>query len=98
MIRFRRQLVNRIAALRLPTRRVLRARTDDGFVLLESVISIGLVMVIVAALTALFTTTNQTTSHLRVKQEAIQLADSGIERVNSYTPEELMTGRDAQSV
>ncbi len=71
---------------------------DDGFVLLESVVSIGLITVMMGALTTLFITTGQTTAHLRARQQAIQLADSAIEQVHAFAPSSLKSGRDAQSV
>jgi hypothetical protein len=51
-----------------------------------------------AALTTLFITTSQTTNHLRIKQEAIQLGDSGIEQIRAYSPSSLASGRDAATV
>ncbi len=51
-----------------------------------------------AALTTLFISTGQTTSHLRARQEAIQLADTAIEQVHAFAPSSLVSGRDAQSV
>jgi type II secretory pathway pseudopilin PulG len=71
---------------------------DGGFVLLESVVAIGVVAVLMAALTTLFITTSQTTNHLRVRQEAIQLADTGVEQIRAYNPASLASGRDAASV
>ena len=75
-----------------------RSRGEDGFVLLESVVSIAIVTIVMAALAALFVTTSKTTNHLRTRQIAIQLADSGIERVRAYAPNVLATDRDAKSV
>ena len=71
---------------------------QDGFILLESIISIGLVSVIMASLTTLFISTGTTTNHLRLRQEAIQLAESALEQVRDYAPNALVTGRDTQSV
>lgn len=73
-------------------------RSDDGFILLESIVSIGIAAVVMAALTTLFITTSQTTNHLRLRQEAIQLADSGIEEIRAYDPQTLANGRDSNSV
>jgi type II secretory pathway pseudopilin PulG len=74
-----------------------RQSDDDGFVLLESVVAIAVVTVLMAALTALFNSTTSATNHLRIRQGAIQLAESGIEQVRAYAPHSLVTGRDAQS-
>jgi type II secretory pathway pseudopilin PulG len=71
---------------------------DGGFVLLESIIAMGIVTVIMAALVTLLTTTIKTTSHLRTKQEAIQLADTQIEKIRAFAPSALVTSRTALSV
>lgn len=75
-----------------------RRSGEDGFILLESLLSIALVTVIMGALTTLFITTNQTTTHLRLRQQAIQLADTGIEQARAYSPSVLKAGRDSVSV
>ena len=102
MIRSPHWFANKLPSAQRRLTRRLRAATrktgDDGFVLLESVVSIGLITVVTAALGVFFVTTSQTTNHLRARQEAIQLADSGIEKIRSYAPNSLKTGRDEESV
>ncbi len=71
---------------------------DGGFVLLESIVAMGIVTVIMAALMTLLTTTIKTTSHLRTRQEAIQLADTQIEKIRAFAPTALVTGRNAATV
>jgi hypothetical protein len=75
-----------------------RDADDGGFVLLETIVAMGVVTIIVTALMTMMTTTIKTTSHLRIKQQAIQLADTGIEKVRSYDPNSLVKSRDTDSV
>ncbi|HET6208820.1 MAG TPA: putative Ig domain-containing protein [Jatrophihabitans sp.] len=71
---------------------------DEGYVLLESIISITLITVIMAALGVFFTTTIRSSSHLRRDQSAAQLADSAVEQVRSIDPTSVVSGRDSASV
>ena len=66
--------------------------------LLESIISITLITVIMAALGVFFTTTIRSSSHLRRDQSAAQLADSAVEQVRSIDPTSVVSGRDSASV
>lgn len=75
-----------------------RQPADDGFVLLESIISITLITIIMAALGVFFTTTIRTSNHLRHDQAAAQLADSAVERVRSIDATSILSGRDQASV
>ncbi|MGI8665515.1 MAG: putative Ig domain-containing protein [Jatrophihabitans sp.] len=75
-----------------------RATADDGFILLESIISITLITVIMAALGVFFTTTIRTSGHLRRDQTASQVADSAVEQVRAIDPTSVISGRDNASV
>jgi putative Ig domain-containing protein len=79
-------------------RRRDRSADEGGFVLLESIVAIGIVTVIMTGLIAMLTSTIKTTTHFRIKQQAIQLADTAIEKVRSYDPNSLVDSRDTTSV
>jgi hypothetical protein len=79
-------------------RRRERSADDGGFVLLESIIAMGLITVIMGGLVTMLTATVQTTNHLRIRQEAIQLADTQVEKIRAHAPTALRTGRDPKSV
>ncbi len=102
------RLVSRIAARiraadhRLDARMRRRVRSeasmDDGFVLLETVISIALVGVVMAAFTTFFVNTVVNTSQQRATQAATQIADSAMETIRGLPVSDLATGHDAASV
>jgi hypothetical protein len=102
MTRFPHRTARRLADPNQWLDRRLRARArshgDGGFVLLESIMSISLIMIMTAALAALFISTSQATNHLRIRQVAVQLADSGVERVRAYQPDMLQDARDPDLV
>ncbi len=68
-------------------------RGDDGFILLESMLSITLITVIMAALTSLFVTVIRVDSSQRARQVAVQVADSAASMVRSLPTSDLLTGR-----
>jgi len=72
---------------------VCRGRGDDGFILLESMVSITLITVIMAALTSLFVTVIRVDSEQRARQVAVQVADSAASMVRSLPTSDLLTGR-----
>ncbi|MDQ2749889.1 MAG: Ig domain-containing protein, partial [Actinomycetota bacterium] len=89
----------RVSAADAGSRRGLtRNAGDEGFVLLESIVAIAVVTIVVAGLSALFVSTSQTTNHLRIRQAAIQLADSGVDTVRAYAPGTVQNGRDPDTV
>jgi type II secretory pathway pseudopilin PulG len=73
-------------------------RDDRGFVLLESVIAIGLITVIMTAMTTFFVTTMNLSAKQRAQQAAVQLADSGIQKARSLGATGAYAGRTAAAV
>jgi Tfp pilus assembly protein PilV len=83
-----------------PRRRSSRVSrgSDDGFMLLESIITISLITVIMTALASFFLTAISSTSQQRSRQMATQLADSAVETIRGLHTKDLVYGRDAASV
>src|SRR5579875_409394 len=73
-------------------------RQDDGFVLLESIISISLITVIMAALAMLFVTVIQVNNLQRGRQVAVQVADNAVGYLRSLQPSDLVPGRTSAAV
>ncbi len=71
---------------------------DDGFMLLEAIISISLIVVIMSALTTFFVTASRSTSELRGRQTASQLADSAVDRIRMMQPSDTYAGRSTTAV
>lgn len=71
---------------------------DDGFMLLEAIISISLIVVIMSALTTFFVTASRSTSELRGRQMATQLADSAVDRIRVMQPSDTYAGRSTTAV
>ncbi|MEO9239749.1 MAG: Ig domain-containing protein, partial [Jatrophihabitantaceae bacterium] len=91
-------ILSRLLDRRACVRDVASAATDGGFVLLESIISITLITIIMAALGVFYTSTMQTSNHLRHDQSAAQIADNAIEAVRAIDPTSVLSGRDLASV
>ncbi|HEX2901857.1 MAG TPA: Ig domain-containing protein [Jatrophihabitans sp.] len=79
----------------LPT---ARRQDDDGFVLLESIVSITLITVIMAALATLFITVIKVNNQQRARQSAVQVADTAVGGLRSLQPSDLVAGRTSSSV
>ena len=75
-----------------------RRRGDDGFVLLETVVAIGLISVVMAAFTTFFINTVAYTSLQRATQTATQIANSTIESIRALPASDPLNGHDASSV
>jgi len=73
-------------------------RTDDGFVLLESVMAIGLITVLMVALTALFVSAMQSTAHQRATQGAVRIATDEADQARGLSAAGALSGRDKTSV
>jgi hypothetical protein len=78
-------------------RKVRRRGKDDegGFVLLESLISISLLTVIMAALTTFFITASDSTASERARQTAVQLSDTEMDLLHGIEPGDLPLGRSS---
>lgn len=79
-------------------RPALRPDPDGGFLLLESVIAITVVMVISAALTSLLIGATHSTTRQRSAQVAAQLAVSALDKAQSIGAAAAIAGRDSDSV
>ena len=79
-------------------RRFGDAHGSDGFVLLESLVSITLIAIVMAAFGTFLTKATATTSHERAVQGASQIADSAVEYLRSVHASDLTPGHDAASV
>lgn len=71
---------------------------DDGFMLLEAIISISLIVVIMTALTTFFVTAGRSTSDLRSRQTASQLAAGAVDRIRAMQPSDTYAGRTTTAV
>jgi len=71
----------------------VRASDDNGFTLVETIVAIGLISTVMAAVTTFMVETLRATDQQRLKQVAIQLADGGIDFVRNIDPTALPTGR-----
>jgi len=69
------------------------ARDDRGFTLIETMTSLALLGVTLAAMGPFFIGSFQSVAHQRSSQAAVQLADSAIEQVRALKGSSLLTGR-----
>lgn len=74
------------------------ASAEDGFVLLESIVSIGLIVIMMAGLTSFFVSVTGVTNVLRGKQTAAMLADQAIDRIRAMQPTDTYAGRTTAAV
>ena len=72
-----------------------RASDDSGFTLLETIVAIGLISTVMAAVTTFMIDSLRATDQQRLTQTAIQVADGAIEMVRNIDPASLVTGRVA---
>jgi type II secretory pathway pseudopilin PulG len=73
-----------------------QARTEvaeRGFVLLEEIVAITLLMIVMAALATFFITVTQSTTYERARQSAVQLANTEMDAVNAVSATDLCSGR-----
>lgn len=78
-------------------KRILRSRNDDGFLLMEAIISISVVTIVMSALTALLVTVTQVTDHQRDDQAAARIAVASLDRVRAIGAAGAVSGRDLSS-
>ena len=62
---------------------------DSGFVLLESIVVIGLITIVMAAFTTFFVGAITSTNHQRARQAAAQIANSGVETMRGLPVNDL---------
>ena len=74
------------------------ASSDSGFVLLESIVSMGLVVIMMAGLTTFFVNVTGVTNVLRNKQNATMFADQTVDRIRAMQPSDTYVGRSSTSV
>lgn len=70
---------------------------DDGFTLVETLISIAVMGVVMTSLTAFFTNSLSIDNQQRGKQAAAQIVDDAMERVRSLKGSGITAGRDQSS-
>ncbi|GAA0814091.1 type IV pilus modification PilV family protein [Spirilliplanes yamanashiensis] len=73
-------------------------RDDDGHTLLETLVSLGILATVLAALTLFYLASTAATRRQADAQAATQLAVSGMERVSLLTGAALLAGRTEQAV
>lgn len=72
--------------------------TDEGFALIETVISISLIVLVMAAFSTFFVNTVAYTSLQRATQTATAIANSQLELIRALPASDLVNGRDLTSV
>ncbi len=70
---------------------------DDGFTLVETLVSIAVIGVVMTSLTAFFTNSLSIDNQQRGKQAAAQIVDDAMERVRSLKGSGITAGRDQSS-
>ena len=83
--------------MRLPWRRTRNA-ADDGFTLLETIVSIAMISVVTASLAMFYTQSQASTSLQAQTQVANQLASTAMEQVSLLPGNALVAGRPASCV
>jgi prepilin-type N-terminal cleavage/methylation domain-containing protein len=68
-------------------------RTDDGFTIVELLISLALLGTVMAAMGPFFVGSVKAVSHQRASQVAVQLADGAVEQVRALRGSSLLAGR-----
>jgi prepilin-type N-terminal cleavage/methylation domain-containing protein len=70
---------------------------DDGFTLLEVLVSIAIVSMVMLSLSSFFVVTLRVTQQQGNKQTAIQVAEGAMEQARALQVSAMLTGRDQQS-
>jgi prepilin-type N-terminal cleavage/methylation domain-containing protein len=83
--------------MKLPWRRTRKA-ADDGFTLLETIVSIAMISVVTGSLTMFYTESHASTSLQAQTQVANQLASTAMEQVSLLPGTALVAGRPAGCV
>jgi prepilin-type N-terminal cleavage/methylation domain-containing protein len=71
-----------------------RLAQDDGFTLMETVVSMALLAIVMTAATSFFVNVLQSSGYLRGKQAAVQYADDTMEQARAFEIKSLVSGRD----
>ncbi|GAA0559388.1 hypothetical protein GCM10010172_48080 [Paractinoplanes ferrugineus] len=74
-----------------------RRTGDDGFTLLEVLVSIAIVSMVMLSLSSFFVVTLRVTQQQGNKQTAIQVAEGAMEQARALQVSAMLTGRDMQS-
>lgn len=90
-VRARRRLAHVIAGRRVRT-------NDDGFTLLEMIISIAIITIVMAALTTVYVTTLSSMSSLRIDQAASRISTDAIDQARAVGATEAIAGRGSAAV
>src|SRR5690349_11299915 len=72
--------------------------SDEGFTLVETLVSLALITIVMTAITPFFTGWLRTNGVVRDRQVAIQLAGDAMERVRALDPAGLLDGRSRVAV
>jgi prepilin-type N-terminal cleavage/methylation domain-containing protein len=78
-------------------RRLSPGPRDDGFTMVEILVSIAVIGTVMTALTAFFANSLSITNQQRGKQAAVQVVDDAMEKVRALKGSSLPSGRDKQS-
>ena len=79
-------------------RRRVEQGPDDGFLLLESIISISLIVIVMAGITNFFVSITSLTGQLRTRQGAVMYADNTVDRIRAMQPSDTYIGRTSTAV
>jgi type II secretory pathway pseudopilin PulG len=74
-----------------------RPRDEDGFILLESIVALSMVTVLLAALASFTLNAVTSTTELRARQGAVQVATSTMAMISSLPADDLVAGRGRDS-
>src|SRR4029079_17952610 len=74
-----------------------RRASDAGFTLVETLLSVSVIAIVMAGLTALFTNTLSVGNRQDLKQTAIHLASDGLDRARALRGSIVFQGRDDKS-
>ena len=74
-----------------------RRASDAGFTLIETLLSVSVIAIVMAGLTALFTNTLSVGNRQDLRQTAIQLASDGLDRARALRGSIVFQGRDDKS-
>lgn len=68
---------------------------DDGFILLESIVSLSLIVIMLTALTTFFVQIADASTELRDKQNATIIASNTVDKIRVYAPTDIYAGHSS---